>query len=172
MIGYENGAAPGASTFFDVYGFDADFQLGSFINGDDVVALFLGVAAAGDGSDATLIDVYGVIGVNGDGEPWDYTDSHGEALLRRRLDNLERGDWFAPGLNALEGADDPAEVLILQAETTPGVNAGCDPVGVGTPMCFGDGTTDIGGAPWLPLRQRVGRRCGEAATARSATVRS
>jgi len=146
VIGYENGAAPGVSTFFDVYGFDADFQLGAFINGDDAVVLFLGVGT-GDGTDATTIDVYGVVGVNGDGEDWDYTDSYAKRCGGSASTTWNLADWFVKGLNGLEDVDDAAEVLLLQAETTPGVNAGCDPVGVGTPFCFGDGTADVGGGP-------------------------
>ena len=43
--------------------------------GDDALALFLG-AATGDGSDATRVDVYGVIGVDVTGEIWEHTDGY------------------------------------------------------------------------------------------------
>ena len=96
-----------AGSFFDVYGFDPDFfDLGAFINGDDVVALFLG-PATGDGSDATLVDLYGVIGTDGSGEPWEYTDGYSFRNPDATTDNgtFELSQWTFGGANSLEGAD-------------------------------------------------------------------
>jgi len=82
VVSLEGGDGPGDGTFFDVYGEDPDdFGLGAATNGDDVVALFFtdgsgpDGAATGDGSDATLVDVFGVIGVDGTDSDWEYTDS-------------------------------------------------------------------------------------------------
>ena len=73
VVAYEPG---GSKTFEDTYSFPAD-QKDSIatIDGDDVVALFFG-AATGTGSDAVLLDVYGVPGVDGTGEAWEYTDTY------------------------------------------------------------------------------------------------
>ena len=91
VISYENGDSPGVGSFFDLFGFDPDnFDLGSFINGDDVIALFLG-AATGDGSDATLVDVYGVIGVDGSGEAWGVHRRLREPQREHRQPDLQRG---------------------------------------------------------------------------------
>jgi hypothetical protein len=122
VISYENGDEPGIGTFFDVYGFDPDeFGLGSFINGDDVVALFFG-NATGDGTDATIVDQYGVIGVNGDGEVWDYTDSYAFRLpdfINGNGGSFDASQWFFAGLDALEGLDAAG----IAAVTTPGTHS-------------------------------------------------
>ena len=90
VISYENGDSAGVGVFHDTYGFDPDnLGLGPFFNGDDVLVLYSANgsgtdgAATGDGSDATIVDMYGVIGVNGDGEVWDYTDSY--AVRNRKV---------------------------------------------------------------------------------------
>ena len=124
VISYENSDAAGSSSFFDVYGFDADnLDLGAFINGDDVIALFDG-PATGDGSDATLLDVYGVIGVDGTGEVWEYTDGYAFRNPDVLAGNptFDPTEWTFGGANSLEGADDEEEVQILLDNTTPGTH--------------------------------------------------
>lgn len=125
VISYENGDSPGSSQFFDVYGFDPDnFDLGTFINGDDVIALFQG-AATGDGSDATLVDVYGVIGTDGSGEVWEYTDgfSFRNPNAISPSATFEASQWTFGGANSLETGDDSTELPLIQANTTPGTHA-------------------------------------------------
>ena len=120
---------PGTSNFAVAFGFEPDqYAGGGFINGDDVVALYAGVAT-GDGSDAMLMDVYGVIGTDGTGQDWEYTDSYAY-----RCGNLGNGgvwdasDWTIAGANALEegcSGDDTCELANLVAAATPGTHAGC-----------------------------------------------
>ena len=123
VVSYENGDAPGVSIFFDTYGFDADnLELGAFTNGDDVIALFLG-PATGDGSDATLVDVYGVIGVDGTGEVWEYTDG----FSFRNPDSMPTGafdasQWTIGGVNSLETGDDAEELQLILDNTDPGTH--------------------------------------------------
>lgn len=122
VISYENGDSPGVGTFFDTYGFDPDnFDLGAFFNGDDVIALFQG-AATGDGSDATLIDVYGVIGVDGTGEPWEYTDGYAFRNSSVTMPNatFTASEWTIGGANSLETGDDATELPLILNHTTPG----------------------------------------------------
>jgi len=135
---------PGLSSFSTTYGFEPDFYMGgAFVNGNDALLLYLG-AALGDGLNATLVDVYGVVGVDGSGQTWEYTDSY--AIRCNSTANngtFVESDWVIPGANTLEGScggDDVCELANILAETTPGVNAGCGGGGVGTPFCFGDGT--------------------------------
>jgi len=136
IVSYENSDGPGVGLFFDVYGFDPDnFDLGAFINGDDVVALFEGVAT-GDGSDATLVDVYGVIGVDGTGEAWETTDSYGYRLVNTANPVFNAAEWFFAGPNALEGADDIEEAQNLRDFTDPGIYTNCQPVS-SEPKSFG-----------------------------------
>ena len=127
VISYETGDSPGVGSFFDTYGFDPDnFDLGAFINGNDTIALFLG-AATGDGSDATLVDQYGVIGVDGTGEAWEYTDGYSfrNANVTSSTSDLTRFDtsqWTIGGANSLETGDDVEELALILANTTPGTH--------------------------------------------------
>lgn len=75
-IGYESDSAPTA--FESTYGFDADIYTGGkFFNGDDVFLLFdTPYAGGGAAVDlATVVDAYGVLGVDGSGEVWEYQDT-------------------------------------------------------------------------------------------------
>lgn len=131
IISYENSDGPGSSVFFDTYGFDPDnFDLGAFTNGDDVIALFLangtgpGGAATGTGADATLIDVYGVIGVDGTGEVWDYVDGYAYRLPNSLATaTFDDSQWVFSGADGLETGDDVTELALILAETTPGTHS-------------------------------------------------
>lgn len=131
--------------FFQTYGFDVDFYMGGgFINGDDVVALFLGVAL-GDGLNVPTVDIYGVLGVDGSGTTWETTDSYSFRCGSTANGGVfVESDWTIGGLDALEagcGGDDICEALNHLALTTPGVHVGCGTTGnTGTAYCFGDGT--------------------------------
>ncbi len=129
VISYETGDSPGVGMFFDTYGFDPDnFDLGAFFNGDDVLALYLG-AATGDGSDATLVDVYGEIGVDGTGTAWEYTDSYVRRSVATANPVFDPSEWIIPGPNALETGDDATELPLILSETSPGTHD-CTPVAV------------------------------------------
>jgi hypothetical protein len=128
VISYENGDEPGIGLFFDTYGFDPDnFDLGAFTNGDDVIALFEG-AATGDGSDATLIDVYGVIGVDGSGEVWEYTDGYAQRQVNTANPTFDPSEWLIGGANSLETGDDATELALILDLTNPGLFDICNPV--------------------------------------------
>jgi hypothetical protein len=128
------------TTFQDTYGFAPDqFAGGGFVNGDDAIALFLGLAV-GDGSNALLVDVCGEIGVDGTDQPWEYLDSYGRRLPGNGPNPVFTLDeWFFAGANALEGADDDEELQNLLDLTFPAVHSCTD-------TCIGDidGSGDIG----------------------------
>jgi hypothetical protein len=122
VVGYDNNDDP----FAGVYGFTADILTGGgYINGDDVVILFLG-AATGDGTDATIVDLYGVIGTDGSGEDWEYADGYSYRLGTSANNGVfHPGDWFVGGKDSLEagcGGDDACEEVNLQNLTTPGTH--------------------------------------------------
>ena len=126
VVSYEYGDSPGHSTFFDVYGFDADnLDQGSYINGDDVLVLFDGPAFDGDpadGSGAPVVDVYGVAGVSGVGQPWEYTDGYSNRKAYVTVGNggaFAAGEWNFGGANSLEGVDDTEEQMLMLTNTTP-----------------------------------------------------
>lgn len=82
--------------FEDFFGFAPTYQSGAAaINGDDAVELFL---------NDVLVDVYGEQDVNGDGTPWDYTDSW---AYRQNgtgpSTTFNVGEWVVPGLGTLDG---------------------------------------------------------------------
>lgn len=125
VVSFEGSDSPGVGRFFEVYGEDPDdFGFSSQINGNDTVVLYLsdgtgsGGAATNNGSDATVVDVYGVIGVDGLGEPWDYTNGYASRKLASvtASPTFAAADWDFSGAEALDGADGPA----IAAATTPG----------------------------------------------------
>ncbi len=136
---------PNTSLFATTYGFEPDqYAGGGFVNGDDVIALYFGVAT-GAGTDAVLVDVYGEIGFDGTGQVWEYTDSYAYRCgTTSNFGNFDAADWVIPGANTLEGScggDDTCELANILAETTPGTNPGCAPVdNTGSAYCFGDGS--------------------------------
>jgi len=86
-----------ATNFQAYFGFAPDYTTGSMgINGDDAVELFFGT---------TVIDVFGDINTDGNGEPWEYLDG-----WAYRVDGFGPndgvffdGDFTYSGANALDG---------------------------------------------------------------------
>jgi hypothetical protein len=115
--------------FQDMYGFQADFFMGGkYINGDDVQILFLG-AATGDGTDATIVDIVGEIGVDGTGEAWEYLDTWGtrNADVCDANTTWTASEWTIAAPNSADGMT--AEEFA--AVTSPGYHdASCCTVGV------------------------------------------
>ena len=115
------------------YGFPADQYAGAFINGDDALALFNGVAPAGTaGTDPSLFDVYGEIGCdpNASGTPcpeWEYTDSFAVRCATGPSAVFSTSDWIIAGANALESVTGCDPLCQLQALTSPGSYTGCGP---------------------------------------------
>lgn len=141
VIALEPDNGPGTSQFFAVYGQDPDEHSGDQINGDDTVLLYQG-AASGDGSNGTLVDAYGVIGVSGTGTSWDYLDSYAARCgSAANAGVFDAADWDIPGAGALLAGcagDDTCEAANLVAMTSPWSHPGCIPAQVGTPYCTGD----------------------------------
>jgi len=124
VVSYENSNTPGSSTFFTVYGFDADdLTPGSFINGDDRIILFQGAALATDpcdGTGAPIVDMFGEDGVDGSGTAWEYMDSW---AVRNPLSSPNGGvfnaaEWTFGGANALDGAS----IADIVNATSPGTH--------------------------------------------------
>ena len=129
-----------------------NFDLGPFFNGDDAIVLFLADGtgplgeATGDGTDATIHDVYGVPGVDGSGTAWEYADSFAQRNTTSASAVFNVADWTVPGPDQLESGcsgDDTCETMNLQTMTDPTPTGGCFS-GVFTDSCNGDGGTDIG----------------------------
>lgn len=118
VISFEHHDAPGTGTFRSVYGVDPDdFSFGALINGNDPIVLFRGVAS-GSGGDAVTVDSYGVIGTDGVGQVWEYTD--GFATRRQEVTTpsavFDPSEWEFSGPDVLDGAS-AAEIA---AATSPG----------------------------------------------------
>lgn len=123
VIAYEGEPDMGTSVFEDTYGFAPDLFIGPFINGDDVVALFDG-PATGDGSDASIVDVYGVIGVDGTDEVWEYTDGFSVRMptVVAPSSTFMESEWTFGGVDSLQGADESESLTLLRERTTPGTH--------------------------------------------------
>ena len=69
-------------------------------NGDDVYALRLV-------SDHSVVDVCGVIGVDGSGQPWEYLDSwiKRSTTITTSADTFNSDNWTYGGANAMDGYD-------------------------------------------------------------------
>jgi len=118
VVSFENGDTPGSSSFLTVYGEDADHVgFGAIINGNDAVVLYLGVAT-GNGSDATVVDRYGVVGADGVGQGWEYTDGFASraAASTSPATTFAPADWVFSGPAALESAT----AVEITAATSPG----------------------------------------------------
>ncbi len=86
------------SSFSDSYGFSANISSGNISgNGNDGYFLYHG----GNHSSGTLIDAYGVIGEDGTGKPWEYTDSHAVRLPTVTGPNATwtSSEWVITGAN-------------------------------------------------------------------------
>ncbi len=104
------------SRFEEVYGFPSDqFAGGAFINGNDVVALFFGPATTDGACDmanlnGTIIDVYGVLGEDGVGTVWEYTDGYAARMPGgTQSATFNSDDWIFGGVDSLQGMDDMTE---------------------------------------------------------------
>ncbi len=118
VISFENGDTPGNSSFFSVYGTDADdLESNAIINGNDTIVLFRG-PATGSGADAVIEDIYGVVGEDGIGEAWEYTDGYATRLPATMTPAMvfAAAEWSFSGAAALESVDAAG----IAAVTSPG----------------------------------------------------
>ena len=105
----------GGSAFSSFYGFAPDLETGILTgNGDDAYALF----RDGDHTSGTLVDILGVVDVDGTGEPWEYLDSR---AVRQESVTYPNPVWTAaeweilpagvadcdPGVHQVSTGDDP-----------------------------------------------------------------
>nr|WP_321224133.1 T9SS type A sorting domain-containing protein [uncultured Psychroserpens sp.] len=88
--------------FANFFGQPTDYTTGAMsINGDDAVELF---------ENGVVIDTYGDINTNGDGEIWDYTDGWAYRVTATGPDGATfiPSNWTYSGLDELEGGTDNA----------------------------------------------------------------
>jgi hypothetical protein len=85
--------------FTSVFGFAPDFVDGAAaINGDDALELFY---------EGQVIDTFGDINVDGNGEPWEYLDSWAYRVDETMANPaFAIGDWTFGGADALDGLDE------------------------------------------------------------------
>jgi hypothetical protein len=112
VVAYESANTAG-TTFSSVYGTTPDLHIGPFVNGDDVIGLR-------DSGTQAMIDVYGVLGVDGTGEVWEYTDGYAHRCGTSAAATFDPSDWIFGGANSLETGSDPEELVLLQTITSPG----------------------------------------------------
>ena len=86
-----------ATDFAAFFGFAPDFTSGvANINGDDALELF---------ENGSVIDVFGVVGVDGTGEPWEYRDgwAYRSDGATAPATTFALADWTFSGPDALDG---------------------------------------------------------------------
>ena len=106
----------GGSGFESIYGFAPDLVTGILTgNGDDAYVLFLN----GDHTSGTVLDVFGVIDMDGTGEAWEYTDSRAVRLPAVILPNASwtAGEWELFPANIADG-DPGYHVVSNNGDTT------------------------------------------------------
>lgn len=105
----------GQTVFFDTYGFDADLYTTQFLgNGDD----WYGISVGG-----SIIDIYGLVGVDGTGTNWEYLDGYSyrqATAIKGAGMAFNEAEWFFGGVDSLETGDDVEETALIQSLTTPG----------------------------------------------------
>ena len=112
---------PTMTCFEFVYGFAPDQHGGASINGDDAIVLREDLTQA-------WVDVYGEVGVDGTGQPWEYTDGYSVRNASAPSPVFVSAEWTFGGVDSLEDpGGDPAEVLLTQALTNPGAYVPCSP---------------------------------------------
>ncbi len=141
----------GAPNFENIYGTDCDpvaDASGPFINGNDPVVLYRGLAV-GNGTNATLLDIYGVIGEvanSNDFSPvWAMQDT-----LARRLPTVvsptatfNAAEWDISADGALLGVDEAASLVLIDALTDPCAHT-FTPTCVDACISCGNGYVELG----------------------------
>ena len=98
-----------ATQFENFFGFDPDYlDTAVNINGDDAIVLFLGIEIA---------DSFGVLGVDGTGQPWEYTNGWAYRMSGTGAD----GSTFVPSNWQFSGAGRPDRKHIGQRDPGPTV---------------------------------------------------
>ncbi len=131
-----NGSCTGA--FQGIYSFPADLSVNfEFGYGNERFIL----TDTADGSN--LLDIYGVFGVNGSGQAWEYTDGYSNRLPPWNSgsgDTFMADEWLFGGVGSLAGPDPTALLLSL---TTPGTHVFDDPCTGLRGDCNCDGVIDF-----------------------------
>lgn len=99
---YFSSETTGFTAFF---GFAPDATTGQLsINGDDMVQLLC---------DGIVVDTYGVEGVDGTGEVWEYTDGWASRNANSPANpEFNAQDWLISGINALDGETSNSPALV------------------------------------------------------------
>ncbi|MBI1265906.1 MAG: hypothetical protein GC193_00605 [Cryomorphaceae bacterium] len=110
-----------SATFPAFFGTTATYVTGTAaINGDDVIELFLNGVA---------FDVYGVVGVDGTGQPWDYEDSWAYRVSGTAASTTwNPASWTVAGSNVYDGTT-------TNAAANPSMPIGTYTAAAGTPGC-------------------------------------
>ena len=112
-------------TCFEVaYFAPPDLFSGRFMDGNDTIALFQGLAT-GDGSNGVLLDIYGQLGVDGTGTAWEFTDSYAIRCRNASSSVWLDCDWLVEPPGSLEQGNPAINLVFMRNLTTPFTHVGC-----------------------------------------------
>lgn len=122
-LAYESSAAPTA--FETVYGFAPDIYLGGkFVNGDDALVLLDTEYVANSGAldTGTVVDTYGIVGVDGSGTAWEYQDTFAFRNPSVTAPNatFTQSEWTVGAVNALDGEGAAGHQAVTSVVPEPG----------------------------------------------------
>lgn len=124
---YESEPGVGETSAFErTYGFAPNQFAGSkFINGDDVI-LLLDTPYAGGGvavDTGTIVDTYGVLGVDGSGEVWEYLDTSASRnpSVTTGTSTFNPSEWTFNATNNFDGADAAAHAAQTSVVPEPSI---------------------------------------------------
>ena len=101
-----------AAQFTAYFGFAADYEDGSAgVNGDDALELFFDPTADGDFTDASVLDLFGDIDVDGNGECWEYLDGYAvNNIAGPNCGIFDCANYTFSGANVLDGTNSYSEI--------------------------------------------------------------
>ena len=127
-----------SGAFYVIYWIHADLYVDvPFGDGNDRYI----ITDTADGSN--LLDIYGEFGVNGTGEPWEYTRGYAYRLPAYNSGNggdFDPDEWFFGGVESLAGPDPTSLLLTYTTPATHDYDEPCSPYETGDMNC--DGAVD------------------------------
>jgi len=117
-----------ATAFMTYFGFPADYVDGmANVNGDDPIQLYC---------NGTVTDVFGVVGVDGSGEPWEYADGWAASTDNMPSPVFDLNNWIFSGPDAIDNELTNETAMFPYPNIGAGVNCGLQGLSVSSTSCI------------------------------------